>query len=281
MKNDHYVWLTLFDKLFKKHEYLYHFTDIEKASKILHGATLKFSKLSRTNDTLESKPRINEKLGYSDCIEQFKKLNQECVQLLCFSTDDYVDDNKISFTVTERMKYSDYTGRGFALPRMWAQYAKNNSGICLIFNKKKLTEIIKEQLGENYILGEMIDYKSPFEEYPLINEREELIKLLIKDVEQLHKTPINAKFLKEHIDFVKYNYFSKLDDWATEKEFRFLAYGENEYLIHGIFDTLVGIIVGEKTDVSDIEIIKMFADKFTDIKKVSFTFNGCKLENLN
>lgn len=281
MKNDHYAWFTLFDNLFDRNKYLYHFTDIQKVAKILDSNSLKFAKISKTNDTLESKPRINERLGYNEFIEQFKQLNQECVQLLCFSTDDDIDINKKNFKVSERMKYSDFSGRGFALPRMWAQYAENNSGICLIFDRDKLASKIKKQINVNYIYDGKIEYKSQFDVYPLHEEHDQLIKDLIKDVQNLNKKNITVDFLKTHLDFVKYNYFSKLDDWAAEREYRFLAFGKDEYYIENIYDALVGVIIGEKTAPSDIKIIKMFADKETDIKKISFTFNGCKLENIN
>ena len=35
-------------------------------------------------------------------------------------------------TNSEKIKYNDYTGRGFSLPRMWAQYANNNDGVCFV-----------------------------------------------------------------------------------------------------------------------------------------------------
>lgn len=51
MKIDNKAWLTLYDPDY--------FTSIDSAIKILYNGTLKFSKLNRTNDTLESKPKIN------------------------------------------------------------------------------------------------------------------------------------------------------------------------------------------------------------------------------
>lgn len=282
MKNDHFVWLTVFDdKLFDPQKYLYHYTDINKATKIIYNGTLKFSKISKTNDTLESKPRIGDDTSYSECIEQFKELNRNYVQLLCFATDSNVNTQDFNFEITERIKYTDFSGRGFALPRMWAQYANNNSGVCLIFDKEILTNNIIKQLGTNFINGEPIRYVSQFEEYPFRTQSDQIISILLNDVKELKGFPITAHFLKSHLEFVKYNYFSKLDDWKSEREFRFLAYGNEEYFINNILNSLVGVVVGEKIEESDLEIIKLFADKYTDIKKVSFTFNGCKLVNIN
>lgn len=282
MKNQHFVWLTLFDEqLFNPRKYLYHYTDINKATKIIYNGSLKFSKISNTNDTLESKPRIGDDKKYSNCIEQFKELNRNYVQLLCFSMDSIVDLKKIKFEVTDKIRYTDFSGRGFALPRMWAQYANNNSGVCLIFDRKLLTDLIENQLGTNFIVGESIKYISQFDEYPFATQREQIIANLLNDVKNLKSKPITSHFLKTHLEFIKYNYFSKLDDWAAEKEFRFLAYGKKEYFINNILDSLVGVVIGEKTEDSDLEILKFLVDEYSDIKRISFTFNGCKLVNIN
>lgn len=129
MKIDNKAWLTLYDPDY--------FTSIDSAIKILYNGTLKFSKLNRTNDTLESKPKINFNglSNKNDIIilrKHITELNNNMLQLLCF-TMNYTKKNDM---VNDTIRYSDYSGRGFSLPRMWAQYAKNNLGICLVFKKQ-------------------------------------------------------------------------------------------------------------------------------------------------
>ena len=36
--------------------------------------------------------------------------------------------------------------KGYEKSRMWSQYGQNHEGICLVFSKKSLLEIIKKEL---------------------------------------------------------------------------------------------------------------------------------------
>lgn len=127
------LWLTQFDPEFNRNMFLYHYTSFENACKILYDESLRFSSLSRSNDTLESKPKIkakniNNEQDLKRIFEHFDKINKSQIQLLCFSKDLSIEINQINPSKI----YDDYTGRGFALPRMWAQYGHNNSGVSII-----------------------------------------------------------------------------------------------------------------------------------------------------
>ena len=130
MKICNEAWHTIFNPDFCEDKYLYHFTDIEKTIKILYGNALRFSKISTTNDTLESKPKIQsahkDSKDIFEAINHLASINKNYLQLLCFTKDlnGTEDSPKGSQVLT------DYSGRGFSLPRMWAQYARNNTGIC-------------------------------------------------------------------------------------------------------------------------------------------------------
>lgn len=92
MKIDNKAWLTLYDPDYADNQYLYHFTSIDSAIKILYNGTLKFLKLNRTNDTLESKPKINFNglSNKNDIIilrKHITELNNNMLQLLCFTMD--------------------------------------------------------------------------------------------------------------------------------------------------------------------------------------------------
>ena len=82
---------------FDYNKYLYHYTGIEKAIKILYSSKLRFSEIQQTNDTSESKIRIIyiNKNGeiMDENNEKIKKVNDyfrkyhDIVRLLCFSLD--------------------------------------------------------------------------------------------------------------------------------------------------------------------------------------------------
>ena len=281
MKNEHCAWVTLFDDIFNHEKYIYHYTNVEIATKIIYNQSLKFSKINKTNDTLEAKPRIGNGVIDNKFIKQFKNLRENFLQLLCFSSDNFLKDEESDFKVSEIMKYSDYSGRGFALPRMWAQYADNSSGVCLIFDKEVLLSLIKKQLGDALIHCGRVCYKSQFQIYNSIDDFNEIAKVINEDIKNHRGKSIGSYFLKNHIDFVEYCYFTKLNDWYSEHEYRILAFDKNDLYIENIIDSLVGIVVGERMENSDFEILNYFANKYTDIKKINFSFNGCGLENMN
>lgn len=272
------VWQTLYEKDFNPHQFLYHYTNITKAFKILYGKQLKFSKLSYMNDTLESKPKFfwsNQLDSYllQTLTSHFSYVNNNYLQLLCMSR----DSTEEVTTTNEHTYFSDYSGRGFALPRMWAQYADNNNGVCFIFDKAKLCSLVNEEIGEGLIHMGEVDYCTQFQP-PKAN-----IKAVVDHLRRVSKGSnlfrnINEiSFLKQYKDFSKYNYFSKLSDWSGEREYRFLAYGDDDYYISNIFESIVGLVVGEAIDNAHLNIIEHFCDKKFEIMKISFDCNGCNL----
>lgn len=88
-------------------------------------------------------------------------------------------------------------------------------------------------------------------------------------------------FLRSNLDFVKYNYFCKLDDWSGENEYRFFSYGESDYFIKDITDALIGIVVGENIEPANENIIKILCNNVCEVKKITFTYKGCQLTHIN
>lgn len=274
MNIDNNAWLTLYQKEFNRTNYIYHFTSIEKAILILYGDSLRFSKTTSLNDTLEAKPKISSSdKDFNAIFNCLKKMNDEYIQLLCFSK-----DSEKHLETSNNIKYfSDYKGRGFALPRMWAQYAHDNDGVCFVFNKEKLSEIIKNTLHNCLIKNSDVKYISQFEDLDFNYKKLDFLK--DQDIEIINSINI-AQFLKEHEEYTEYNYFYKLDDWSNENEYRFLAFSNEELYIKNMKRAIVGIVIGERIKPSDEKIIKYFVDDICEIKKISFTYNGCLLQNI-
>ena len=276
------VWKTMYEKDFNRNQFLYHYTNVSKAFKILYGKKLKFSKLNLMNDTLEAKPKLSfdkhvDSTTFQKIVQHFGYTNNNYLQLLCMSEDSNVEmkaDN-------DRIKFSDYSGRGFALPRMWAQYADNNNGVCFIFDKSKLTSVIKKALGAELIGMGKVDYISHFKSFDidLISVVEHVKKLGTKS--ELVRNINEVDFLKKYENFVRYNYFSKLDDWKGENEFRFLAYGDQDNYIDNIFESIAGVVVGESIEDSNLKIIELLCENQFEIMKISFNCDGCILTNID
>ena len=108
-------------------------------------------------------------------------------------------------------------GRGFALPRMWAQYSSNNEGVCFIINKQKLiNKILNDEI---FCIYNEVKYVDSYNTYPIENNY--LIKLgkIIKS----DSIDILYELMKNDRKFVTFNYFTKLDDWKSENEYRVLT----------------------------------------------------------
>lgn len=275
---------TLYEDEFDTKKYLYHYTSFSTAIKIIIGDSLRFSMINRLNDTLEAKPKAifsqnNEEYG-KQLYEILNGLNSVNLQLLCFSKDGDKHQTSDDAELPDAIKYSDYIGRGFALPRMWAQYAQNNSGLCLVFNKKKIETIIKDCLGTCLIRQGDVDYVSRFGSH-IIDDKE--IKKLINgsaNSSDIIRLVTVTDFIKNNMEFIKYNYFSKFADWSGENEYRFLAWGDKNHYVKGICDALEAVVVGEDMDKPELEVVKFITNNKCPMLKITFTCNGALLKTI-
>lgn len=209
--------------------------------------SIKFSSFTRTNDPLEflkyvhythstwdgitvDEPNHNLKYGrkINDIIKNKSKL-------FCSSIDISYKD---FYTIESRMQnnVSTLLYKGFCKPRMWAQYAENHKGVCLIFDKYVLTELVKQYTNEN-INGSRLYFSE-------INYDNELNGL--KQLFDLSK--FNEKLIDDYIDenISKY-YFQKLEDYRDESEYRFVIktndLNKDDYIYIPYNNALVGIII--------------------------------------
>lgn len=276
------VWSTMHNKDFNNKRYFYHYTSINKAIKILYGDCLKFSKLNNLNDTLEAKPKLSSNLfgdlnKFNDALNYFRNMAINNLQLLCFSQ----DSNEYLLEPTDlTTSLTDYSGRGFALPRMWAQYADNN-GVCLIFDREKIKEILGCTLGPMLVLDDSVKYVSNFTDISVnYNEIDNLLELHESIGNRDNEYVLFWSFVRSNEEFTKYNYFTKLDDWEREQEYRFLALGSDDYFINNISKALAGIVVGEKIDNADQSIILSMSKSNCEVMKINFSYKGCNLQRI-
>ena len=208
------------------------------------------------------------------------------MQLLCFSTDAKItktDRKKYLNSVNSKDMYYDISGRGFALPRMWAQYADNNKGVCFVFNKAKLLNIIKKTVA--FYKCDSVKYKKFFNRYLIDSTQMQTIYDKTSMIANGSLTLIDM--IQNDKAFLQYNFFEKLDDWKNEHEFRILALIDNKtnsqyrLPIKRVNDYLEGIVIGEKFDSDYEQIINMLISSKKlkcDVKRIKFSESICKLE---
>lgn len=276
------VWYTWHDEHFDCDKYLYHYTNVEKASKILFNGSLRFSSIVNTNDTVEAKVKINfEGDEVKDFANKQQKINNymkkynEYMQLLCFCKDQekdapvYKKDNDLYFV--------DMMGRGFSLPRMWAQYADNNKGVCLIIDKSAFEKEFSRNM--EVILQDDVEYKNVFSAFDMNSE---IIEALYDSVcDDSETTMTGYIFAKRHLDYVRYSFFTKFLDWESEHEYRYLIGSDNKKLkeVKNLSKYLKGIVVGERIEDVQKWTIEGLAEKYKcNVKKICFDYDCCRLE---
>ena len=241
-------------------KYIYHYTTVETLVKyILPQKQLIFSPLFKSNDPEESRYHIH--IGINDDGLLFDKLRVigggfveksisekilSNVKTICFSQDNSAI-NSIDL----------FTGKGFAKPRMWAQYAENHTGVCLVFEKEKFLYRFEKEYS---IIPHFSDNVSYGNKLNLIGDNYLSEAILSSD---LGKKSIE-NITQEKIE--KYNkiyYFYKHEDWQTENEFRLVIKSDDDkdYFIN-IDGLLEHIILGVRFDMNIVESLKILSSNF-------------------
>lgn len=266
---------TLHDVNYHTGSYLFHYSSFEKVTKIIFNDNLRFSNIYTLNDTTEYKPKI---VFYKDTpfngeiIERCKEINHH-IKICCFTQD---NDKIKRLPKKNDLYFTDYTGRGFAFPRMWAQYAANNKGVCLIINKDKMEKYISARLK--------IIHKGPVkyvERYNCFRFSHAAILDFKNQVLSRNTTDsiVAEKFMETYPNYVKENYFTKLTDWRDENEYRIALFSPNgeTLTIGNLNDYLEGIVIGENIDNVDEQILRKLLRKNLPIKKIMFQHRSITL----
>lgn len=286
------VWKTLYTNDFDTSKYLYHYTTIEKAIKILHSKSLRFAAISSTNDTTESRMKLiyvdskNNELPKDDnrvkVVDDYFKTYYKQIRLICFSRDvplAAAEKNKAKnlHVNHETDKYYDISGRGFALPRMWSQYASNNEGVCFIINKNQFESELDKKL--DFYRHDRVKYKGFFDSHAIDEEKLNILFNKIEAHTNGNLTLLNLMSSNEK--FLEYNFFAKLKDWRNEREYRYVTFTDNvekNVEIGNLFSYLEGVVIGEKIEPAYESVITMKVDTKCRVKKISFGNRACILK---
>lgn len=183
--------------------FLYHYTKFDNAINILTVGRLFMCSLEKQNDPWESLTRENTGvMGRGEPIEETCRnlRNHECA---IAERKNYV--RQASFSVDARCSHSIWR-HGWNLTRMWAQYADNNAGVCLIFDYKQL---------HNDFDAAFANKTTPHFDRPI-----NYVNLFELDELESRYWEATTTFLDNaHIDLL----FTKHDDFEHEQEYRFLA----------------------------------------------------------
>jgi hypothetical protein len=135
--------------------------------------------------------------------------------------------------------------RGFCRPRMWAQYAENHSGVCLVFDRVRLDEAIRASFGNRAVFSGSVAYRN----------RPRAPEIGVPNAFILDYDAIRAHGLEKAIEnhlacFYKELFFEKSKDWADEREYRWLVRtADIRDLYVSLKHSMVGVVVGDRCSV--------------------------------
>ena len=220
---------------------------------IFHEGQIEFGRMCNTNDPYERKVwSIDINRGeWTNCDDDIDKelktedmlrvIHSRC-HLFCTTLDSYRNTD-------------EFLGRGFSIPSLWAHYAANNKGVCLVFDKSKLIETVRSTADKinAHCFCENIEYGNPpgFE-HPafseLITKNEDSIdNIVLEHIRRHHKTL----------------FFTKDITWDRENEFRFMVIGkDNEPFKIDIADALEGVVLGEYFPESYLPLIENAKNRY-------------------
>ncbi|NFN17824.1 DUF2971 domain-containing protein [Clostridium botulinum] len=270
--------------MFNNKECLYHYTSAETAiDYILKNKTLKLGSFRNVNDPKEAKTwpfkflcfkSETKELFNSELFDEVHNHIMDRTFVVCFKKDDLLNEQQDE----------PNSIKGYSDSRMWSQYANNHKGVCLVFNKKKLTEKINKIFKNDIIFndfikyldyGQVLEFNQDYDPYIIFFE-----KMLSLGIE---------KYLKEHIfKFNKDLFFTKQTCWRDEEEYRWVVYSSNKvkdkYI--PINDCLEAIVLGNDFDSKYLNQITCYA-KECGIKLYKLFNRGwaqhlfeCDLENM-
>lgn len=222
----------------KDDKFLYHFTSADSLMKILENMTLKLSSFENLNDLNEKEVNFGS-YDWNNMLKLKKYIVDHC-QLISFSQN---FQNKDQFCQC-----------GCNHPRMWAQYADNNKGACVVINEERFMEENEAILRDIFSIIENVSY------FPFIN------------TEEIKESANPELFLKEN--YMKL-FFRKNDDWQQEDEKRLFCISGPDYL--SIDNCIEFICLGKHFSKKDYDnlsdvIIDSMERKHTKLLPHDFTF---------
>ncbi|UTW66766.1 DUF2971 domain-containing protein [bacterium SCSIO 12643] len=238
---------------------LYHFTNFKVALEhILPNFELRLNSIVNTNDPREYKSfgfgAINGKFSSGKEIREHQEWDSKAtnlirkgVKVLCFSQDYKIDEEWFD---------------GYNLPRMWAHYGHNHTGVCFEIDKNIFMDENSDRLKNTFLKA--IDYVYKFD-YPWI---------YYDRLKEVGEERYFNEFKKANMDYL---FFKKFVDWEAERETRLLKFSTesdlDEYV--SIKKSIKRIIIGCEFNLVYLPSLIKLSDGIK-IEKIAYSNEGFK-----
>ena len=207
---------------------LFHYTSFDSFLKILEDMTLLPSSFGNLNDMNEGNvSNMNMNENFMVMIKAEKYIKERC-HILCFS---------------QNYDICGLGHEGTNHPAMWAHYADNSEGVCIVIDKETFIKKNKKVLDSHF-------YKLEDVKYDLFNTP--------KDGEIDYNAETPEEFIKKNWNAL---FFLKHNDWENEDEHRlFIMDYDGKLSIDGCIKY---IVLGRKVFLDNVRI-KTIIDRVVD-----------------
>jgi hypothetical protein len=236
-------------------KYVYHYTKWERLLNIMDGG-FRLSVLAYMNDPRESKDWILFTASYEPGTIVDRKALDDAVA-------DYKRRLRVGAFCLDQPPFSDREPciRGYGRPRMWAQYAENHKGVCIVLDRESLNRAIRSRYPDHdgsWVRDGKVKYVTSYDDPASI-----AIKYRAGEVQAC----VNEYFT----DYAGSLFFAKHVDWQDENEYRWVYFDADEpgtgaggwnspYV--NIKGSVVGLVLGEDYEDSHLSIARMFAEHY-------------------
>jgi Protein of unknown function (DUF2971) len=213
---------------FEVDRYVYHYTKWEVARDHILGGkrTIKISSAQRLNDLLEfqgftSGWNFKSDANFSPEFERrmYPIINNACKKRIrVFATS--LDKNPIIQSHPDGPIIHQEGCRGFAHPPMWAHYAENHAGVCLILDRIKIDHRIREHCSAMIVRDSRISYF-----HGLQSEMARRRVHVESNWQGLDDSQLSSKVLDFFNNLETPPFLMKHTDWRYENEYRWVVLG--------------------------------------------------------
>jgi len=146
--------------------------------------------------------------------------------------------------------------RGYARPRMWAQYAENHRGVCIVLDRESLNQAVRSKYpdhDDSWVRDGRVRYVT------VVNDP---TSIAIEYREGEVQSCVNEYFAR----YSDSRFFAKHVDWRDENEYRWVYFDPDESGKKSPFvaikDSVVGLVLGEDYEGSHLPVARMFAEHY-------------------
>lgn len=249
--------------------WLFHYTTIDRAASIALLGALSLSPLNVLNDPRESRERqvatmtssfargdrpqpprtvpSEERLAYERQIADLRA----GIRVACFTRDASDGENGTAIRADSR---------GYARPRMWAQYGANHRGICLTLDRSTLVARAEREFGENVVAEDLV-YSAGYDD---VAEAASVADF--DNPDPVHH--FDSRFVPSLL--------RKNADWQGEREFRIVVRSDKPSTLLPIDGSIVGLVLGVDFDDHRLPTARAIAERFNvdDMSAGLYLTNG-------